>query len=506
MIRVRELAIRTAVGAARGRVVRQLLVESLLLAGIGGALGVLLAHNALEAFVATRPTLLPRMHEIQVDATVLLFSLCLAMAAGVLFGLLPARSVARSDLTSALREGGRGLAGDRSRRWMRGGLVIAEVGLAVVLLVGTGLLVRSLSALTREDPGFVREDRLVFNSPLAGEKYSSGDAVTAFSEGALARLAAVPGVESVALSTLLPLEGDDEIWGFWLESTPSGESEDGNVLFYRVSPGYFEAMGIPLLAGRPIGSEDRPDGAEVAVVSESFAEQYYPDQNPVGQRIRWGRDQDRPHVEIVGVAGEIKHYVLGRSSTPQVYVPFVQRPSRNAKFVVKTSLPPMGLARGVRDAIEAVDPDQPLEGVQAAESLISSAVSAPRFRTYLMSGFGLIALLLAVIGLYGVMAYSVSQRSKEIGVRMALGASSGSVLSLIFREGGPLVAVGLGLGLAGAFALSRVLESMLFGVGARDPAVFAAVPLVLVVVAAAALLIPARRATRVDPVKTLGEE
>ena len=446
------------------------------------------------------------MQEIGINATVLLFSLGLSLVAGVLFGLFPAHSVARSDLAGTLRQGGRGLAGDRSRRWMRGGLVVAEVGLAVVLLVGTGLLVRSFAALTAEDPGFVRDHRLVFEAPLGGERYSTAEGVLAFTDAAIDRLGALPGVESVALSTLQPLQGDDEIWGYWLESTPSTENNDGNVLFNRVTPEYFDAMGIPLLAGRPIDAQDQADGPEVVVVSEGFAEEAFAGENPLGQRIRWGREQDRPMVEVVGVVGEVQHYSLGRSNTPQVYVPFVQRPSRNAKFVLKTSLPPTSLATGVRQAMEEVDPDQPLDGMQAAESLVSASISTPRFRTLLMSGFGLVALLLAVIGLYGVMAYSVSQRSKEIGVRMALGASRGSVLGLVFREGGPLVGVGLGLGLAGALALSRVLESMLFGVGVRDTAVFLAVPLVLSAVAAAALLVPARRATRVDPVRTLGEE
>ncbi len=506
MVRVREFAIRTAVGAGRGRVIRQLLAESLLLSALGGVLGVVLAYFGLEAFKNAWPTLLPRMQEIEVNATVLLFSLGLSFVAGILFGLFPAQSVARSDLAGSLRQGGRGLAGDRSRRWMRGGLVVAEVGLAVVLLVGTGLLVRSFSALAAEDPGFVRENRLVFEAPLAGERYSTPEGVWAFSDAAIENLRALPGVESVALSTLQPLQGDDEIWGYWLEGTPATEGEDGNVLFNRVTPGYFEAMGIPLLAGRPIGPEDRVDGPAVVVVSEGFAEEAFPGQDALGQRIRFGRDRDEPRVEVVGVVGEVQHYSLGRSDTPQIYVPFSQRPSRNAKFVLKTSLPPMSLVRQAREAVEAVDPDQPLDGIQAAESLVSSSVATPRFRTLLMSGFGLVALLLALIGLYGVMAYSVSQRSKEIGVRMALGASRGSVLSLVFKEGGPLVGVGLILGLAGALALSRVLESMLFGVGTRDPAVFLAVPLILTGVAVLALFVPARRAARVDPVTTLGEE
>ncbi|MGD2122580.1 MAG: ABC transporter permease [Gemmatimonadota bacterium] len=506
MVRVREFAIRTAVGAGRGRVIRQLLAESLLLSSLGGALGVVLAYFGLDAFKTALPTLLPRMQEIEVNGTVLLFSLGLSLLAGILFGLFPAQGVARSDLAGSLRQGGRGMAGDRSRRWMRGGLVVAEVGLAVVLLVGTGLLVRSFSALTAEDPGFARDNRLVFEAPLGGDRYSTPEGVWSFSDASIENLRAIPGVESAALSTLQPLQGDDEIWGYWLESTPAAENEDGNVLFNRITPGYFEAMGIPLLAGRPIGADDRFESPPVVVVSEGFAEEAFPGEDPLGQRIRFGREDDEPRVEVVGVVGEVQHYALGRSDTPQIYVPYSQNPSRNAKFVLKTSLPPMSLVREVRRAMEAVDPNQPLDGIQAAESLVSSSVATPRFRTFLMSGFGLVALLLAVIGLYGVMAYSVSQRSKEIGVRMALGASRGSVLGLVFREGGPLVGVGLILGLAAALTLSRVMESMLFGVGARDLGVFLVVPLILTGVAVVALLVPARRATRVDPVTTLGEE
>jgi putative ABC transport system permease protein len=506
VVRSRELAIRTAVGAGRGRVVRQLLAESVLLSTVGGAIGVVLAHFALEAFVAGYPTMLPRMQEIQVNGTVLLFSMALSLGAGVLFGMVPAMNVAGRRLADSLKQGSRSVAGDRSRRWMRGGLVVGQVGLAVLLLVGTGLLVRSFSALSSENPGFSKEDRLVLASPLSREAYPDNESRRAFGDAVLARMEAIPGVESAALSSLLPLEGSDQIWGYWLEETDPTESADGSGLFYRVTPGFFETMGIPLLAGRPIHSTDRADGPEVVVVSESFAERHFPGENPVGRRIRWGRELDNPHVEIVGVVGDVQHYALGVTSEPQVYVPFVQRPNNEVYFVVKASVPPLSLAGEVRDAIHSVDPDQPIEGVQAAETLISESISTPRFRTLLMTGFGLMAFLLAIVGLYGVMAYSVSQRTKEIGVRMALGASRGSVLGLVFREGGPLVGVGLGLGLIGAFALSRLLESMLFGVGARDPAVFAAVPLVLLAVAATAMLVPARRAARVDPVKTLGDE
>ncbi len=506
-VRSRELAIRTAVGAGRGRVIRQLLAESVLLAALGGALGVTLAYVALEAFVAGWPTLLPRMQDIEIDATVLLFSLVLALASGMLFGLAPALNVAGPNLGETLRHGSRSLAGDRSRRWMRTALVVGEVGLAVVLLVGTGLLLRSFSALQSENPGFVTEGRLVLSTPLPRAKYSTPEERRAFGDAALERLKALPGVESVALSSLVPIEGSDEIWGYWLEGRlPSDGQEDGSALFYRVSPGYLEAMGIPLLEGRGITAEDREDGPEVALVSASLAERHFPGEDPVGRRIRFGGDEDDPMVEIIGVVGDVQHYHLGRSSISQLYVPFAQRPTGNVNFILQAAVPPLSVAESVRQAIESIDPDQPLVGVQAASAMISDSISLPRFRTLLMMGFGLTALLLAVVGLYGVMAYSVSQRTKEIGVRVALGATRGSVLGLVLKEGVPLVGIGLVAGMAGALALSRVLESMLFGVGARDPAVLVSVPVVLAAVAATAMLVPARRATRVDPVRTLGEE
>jgi putative ABC transport system permease protein len=506
MVRGRELAIRTAVGAPRGRVVRQLLAESLLLSLMGGAVGVGLAFGALGAFTTGWPTLLPRMGEIEVNGAVLVFSLTLSLAAGLLFGLVPALNVARASVSEALRQGSRSVAGNRSRRWMRAVLVTAEVGLAVVLLVGSGLLVRSFAALQGEDPGFVTRDRLMASIPLSRIRYPASEERLAFVEALLPRVAAIPGVESAALSSLIPMGPNDEIWGLWLEGRPSSESETGNALFYRVTPGYFETMGIPLLAGRGISADDREATTPVVVVSASFVERYLASEPAIGKRFRFGREEDNPHVEIVGVVGDVQHFQLGVDSNPQIYVPFRQRPSGFVTLVLRSSLPAVGLVGRVREAVAAVDPDQPLVSVQPTSALVEGQVATPRFRTLLMAGFGLTALLLAVVGLYGVMAYSVSQRTKEIGVRMALGASRGSVLGLVMREGAPLVGGGLGIGLAAALALSRVLESMLFGVGARDAAVFALVPLVLAGVALAAMLVPARRATRVDPVRTLGEE
>jgi putative ABC transport system permease protein len=504
--RTRELAIRTAVGAGRGRVVGQLLVESLVLAVSGGILGVVLAYAMLAVFQAGWPNLLPRMQEVGIAPAVLAFALGVSLLSGLLFGLLPALSVAGPDLAGILRQGSRGHTGDRSRRWMRGTLVVGEVGLAVVLLVGTGLLVRSFTRLQAEDPGFRTQQRLVLATPLPRERYPSTQARIDYGERVLAGLAALPGVMQAAVTSLIPMRGSDQIWGFWLREDLAPDAlEDGSALFYRVSPGYFEAMGIPRLAGRDISPEDREDTPPVVVVSAALAEQHFPGESPLGRRIRFGRSDDSPWVEIVGVVGDVQHYDLGRTSMPQLYVPFRQRPTGDLSLVIETAVAPLSLMDDVRGVIAAIDPDLPLVGFQPLEAMVSATISLPRFRTLLMSGFGLLALLLAVVGLYGIMAYSVAQRTREIGVRMALGASRGSVLGLVFGEAFPLVGAGLAVGLAGALALSRLLESMLFGVGARDPFVFVTVPLVLTLVAVAALLIPARRAVRVDPVRTLAE-
>ncbi len=505
--RVREFAIRTAVGASRGRVIRQLLAESVLLATLGGLLGVLLGYGAVGAFVSRWPNLLPRSHEIALDGDVLLFSLVLSVSSGVLFGLIPALSATRTSLGETLRQGGRGLAGDHGRRWTRSGLVVAEVGLAVVLLIGTALLIRSFSALTGEDPGFRTDEGLVFSTPLPDARYPDAAARRLFAEGLVDRLGALPGVESASVTSLVPLGERDEIWGLWVHGWGSQAPDgDASALFYRVGPGYHETLGIPLLAGRGIRRDDRPDGQRVVVVSASLAEQLFAGQDPLGQHLLFGRSSDEELVEIVGVVGDVHHYDLGRASLPQIYVPFAQRPTGNVQIVVKASVPPASLVEAVRGAVAEVDPDQPLQGLQTMEDLVSDSVSTPRFRALLMSVFGSMALLLAVVGLYGVIAYSVSQRTKEIGVRMALGATRTSVLGMVVREGAPMLAGGVVLGMVGAFVLSRFLESMLFGVEAHDPVVFAGVPALLSAVAVAAMLIPARRAAGVDPVRTLGEE
>jgi putative ABC transport system permease protein len=303
------------------------------------------------------------------------------------------------------------------------------------------------------------------------------------------------------------VSGQDEIWSIWIEGRPQSGPDDAiAALTYRVSPGYFGTTGISLRAGREFTSYDRENSARVVVVSAAFVESHFPGEDALGKHIRFGSGDDDLFVEIVGVAGDVQHYQVGRTSMPQVYLPFAQRPSSSVRFVIKASVPPLSLVQAVRSEIQAVDPDMPLVGVQPWDQIIADDMSTPRFQAMLLTSFGLTALLLAVVGLYGVMSYSVAQRSREFGMRMALGAPQGSILRLVFRDGLPLVATGVVVGLGGAMALTRVMESMLFGVGARDPGVFAAVPLLLVAVAAVAMLVPAVRATRVDPVKTLATE
>jgi putative ABC transport system permease protein len=327
-----------------------------------------------------------------------------------------------------------------------------------------------------------------------------------YGETTLERLASIPGVEAVAITTLIPLGGQDEIWTLEIEGRPqSGLEEAVSALVYKVSSGYMETMGIPLKLGREFTLYDKEGTLPVAVVSERFVQDHFPGDNPIGKRILF-EDDDDPWAEIIGVAGDVQHYHLGRTSMPQIYLPLAQKPDRDVNFVIKASLPPLSLTRTIRAEIQAVDPDMPLQGVQTFEEIVAADVSAPRFRTLLLTSFGLTALLLAVIGLYGVMSYTVAQRSREIGMRMALGAQQSSIFRLVFRDAAPLVVAGVVAGLGGAFALTRVLQSLLFGVGVHDPGVFVAVPLLLVAVAAAAVLIPAVRATRVDPVKTLVPE
>jgi len=504
-IRGREMAIRTALGAGRGRLVRQLLAESTLLSVLGGALGLLVAKGTLKVLTVGWPNLLPRLNNVGLNVPVLIFTAGISLGAGLLFGLAPALGAASGALADTLRVGSRNVAGGGSRRLLRRGLVVAEVTLAMVLLVGSGLLLRSFAALAAVAPGFETEGRLVASAQLPAVQYPSRESYTAFADAVLQRLGSLPGVQSAAVSTMVPLGGTDEVNTLSLEGRPDPPpGQEAGVLHYRISDGFFSTMGIPLLAGRGFTSQDRQGSTPVAVVSEAFIHQHFAGQSPLGARVRAGSND--PWMEIVGVVGDVRQYDLGEVSMPQYYTPYSQGLWEGVSFVIKAAVPPMTLVEGVRSAVQQVDPNLPLMEIRPMAERVSAAISLPRFQTLLMTAFGAIALLLAAVGLYGVLSYTVTQRSREIGIRVALGARRSSVLGLVLREGATLVVAGVALGLVASLALTRILESLLFGVGARDPAIFATVPALLMAVATAAMLIPALRAARVDPARILAAE
>jgi putative ABC transport system permease protein len=505
-VRAREMAIRTAIGAGRGRIVRQLLTESLLLGLIGGALGLALAYWGTSALIAAYPTLLPRSGDISVDVTVLTFTAGLSVLTAVLFGLAPAFAAARPDLNETLKEGGRSGSGPL-RRWLRGALVVSEVALALVLLAGAGILLRSFSHLARVEPGFETDQRLSVTTILPRPKYNAEERQVAFYDQAVERLRAVPGVKAVALTSVVPISGSDEIYSIDFEGRPPLPAGQGvSAIYYLVSPGYFETMGIPLLKGRTFTDQDRSGAARVAIVSDLFVRRHYPNQDPIGQRIRIGRNSNIVR-EIVGVVGSVKHYGLNESAMAQMYEPFRQMPNTTMSFVLETSVDPGSLTAAVRQAIQHVDPEQPVANATALSTMLANSLAMPRVQALLLGVFAAIALLLAAVGLYGVMAYAVSQRTQEIGIRMALGAGRSSVLRMVLRQAFILTSTGLVIGLAGAIALGRVLatvlEPLLYQVKPADVTTLVVVPAVLATAALVATLIPARRATNVDPIQAL---
>jgi putative ABC transport system permease protein len=505
-VRAREMALRTAIGAGRGRIVQQLLTESLVLALIGGSLGLLVAYLATTSLVATYPNLLPRSSDIRIDPVVLAFTLGLSMLTAILFGLAPAISAARTDLIETLKETVRA-GGSPFRRWLRSALVVTEVALAIVLLVGAGLLLRSFQKLGHVAPGFAIDQRLSVTTLLPLPKYKDPARMVDFYDRAMTRLRALPGVESVALTSTVPISGNDEIYSIAFEGRPPLPPGQGvSAIYYLVSPGYFATMAIPVLKGRVFTDDDRDGTPRVAVVNDVFVRLHYPNEDPIGKRIRMGRNSDLVR-EIVGVVATVKHYGLADKDQAQMYEPFAQYPNTGMNFLLKTSLDPLSLTASVRREIQNVDPEQPVAATTSLAQMVADSTALSRVQTLLLGVFAGIALLLAAVGLYGVMAYSVSQRTQEIGIRMALGAHRGSVLMMVLRQALLLTGAGLVIGLAGAIALGRVLSStlepLLFQVEPSDVVTLATVPVVLVVVALVAALIPARRATQVDPIQAL---
>ena len=504
--RTSELAVRAALGAGRARIVAQLMTESLLLAVVAAAAGLAIAKWGVTAFVALAPAGLPLTSEIGIDGRVLGFTLASSVAASLLFGVLPAVQASRVDLNGSLRQGGRGAAAGGSGARFRGLLVVAEVALAVALVVGAALLARSFVALGRVDLGYASDRVLVVRTTVPARDEASARRATATYAALLPRLGALPGVVSVAGVRGLPATSTHSNGGYWLEGGPGPEVsgvQAPQAVFTVVTPSYFRAMTIPISRGRDFSDRDEFEAPMVAIVNEALARQAFPGLDPIGRRIMCGLDTPR-FMTIVGVVGNVRAYDPSVPPLPELYMPYLQHPSfgTSLTLVARTSGEPMTLANAFRDAIRTADPEVPVRATTMTETL-SSSVATPRFRALLVGTFAALALALAIAGVYGVMAYAVSRRTAEIGVRMAMGAASSDILRLVMGQGLGLASAGIALGCAMAYGLAQLLRGMLFAVAPADPVVFLAVPAALIVTAAAATAIPALRATQVDPISAL---
>jgi putative ABC transport system permease protein len=502
--RRRELAIRIALGAGRARIVRQMLAEATVLAGLGGAAGLLVAVWGEQALLAASPVNIPRLHGVRLDGTVLLFVLGASIATALVFGLMPALQASRTDAGESLKDEGRGSSGARAGR-VRQALVVAEIALSLVLLAGAGLLVRSLLRLQQVDPGFVAERAAGIEFMLPNARYPDAAAYTAFYDRMLDELHGIPGAVASGVSTTLPLSGSNIGVGIRIPGQPSDPARHRSSTYFAISPDYFKAMGIRLVRGRPFSDRDNATAPAVAIVSEAFARKYFPGEDPLGRQVTIGYNSTGPR-EIVGVVADVKNGSLEEPSAGAIYAPFPQTPWPFMSAVVRTAGDATGAVAALHDLLPKLDPSQPPAEVKLLTNYVRRATATPRFTAALIGGFAALAVLLAGFGLYGVMAYSVVQRRREIGIRMALGAQPGDVRSLVVGQAVRVGALGLVAGLAGALAVTRVLGSLLFGVTATDPLTYAAVCAVLIAVVLLAAYLPARRATRMDPLVALRAE
>ncbi len=507
-VRQKEIAIRTAIGATRWRVVRQLLTESLLLSILGGGAGVLLAFWAIELLISSNPANLPRVAEIGLDKYVLMFTIGLTTVTGLFFGLAPALQASRTDLNESMKDGMRESSGGIKRNRTRSALVISEIALSLILLVGATLLFQSLRRVLAISPGFEPANVLTADVSVSTAKYPEPAQRAAFYREALERIATLPGVESAGIVYPLPLGGSFESYTFDIAGQPpfppgQQPSADRRI----ISPDYFRTMSTPLRKGRTFGIHDQATAPAVMIVNDSFARRFFPGEEVIGKRIIPGEGRQPVTREIVGVVGDVRHEGLDVEPTPEYYIPYEQASVDDMTVVARTTGGnPTSIATPLRDVIRGMDKEQPVYNIRPMTQLLDESVAQRRFNMVLLGGFALLALVLAGIGIYGVMSYSVAQRTREIGVRIALGAQSGDVLKMVLTQALGLTAVGLTLGLIGAFALTRFLVTLLFEVKPTDLRTFAGVSIVLGAVAITACLIPARRATKVDPLVALRYE
>jgi putative ABC transport system permease protein len=501
--RTGEIAVRSALGAGRRRLIGQLLAESVLLSLLGGAAGLVLGWWGVRALMAVAPPDLPRAGGIEMDATVLVFSILLSVATGLVFGTAPAIIGSRPDLTVFLRDAGRDGGAARGRRRLRGVLVAAQVALALILLAGAGLAVRSFQRLTTVDPGFRTANVLTFTISLPEAAYPSVASHTQFFRDYLDHTGSLPGVVAVGAVSIPPVTRSGFGGSFTILGHPEG-ADEGNAQVRSITPGYMEALSIPLRAGRRFGAQDTESAARVALISESAARRFWPGENPVGKQLRVHvNERIKAPREIVGIVGDVRTRGMELDPVPVVYVPHTQYGPESMTVAARAAGDPMTLLAQLKTALRTLGPSVAISRAQTMDERVAANVAEPRFRTLLLSIFGIVSLALAAVGLYGLVAFSVSQRRAELGLRIALGADPRAVLGLVLREGMTPVAAGILVGLGGAALLASVMKTLLFGVDAVDPLTFGAVAAVLAAVALAACYIPARRATRLDPATTL---
>ncbi|HKQ77449.1 MAG TPA: ABC transporter permease [Blastocatellia bacterium] len=501
--RAREMAIRAALGAGRWRIARQLLLESSLLSLAGAVAGLALALWSTELLTSLSPAKMLQLQPVAIDARVLGFTLVVSLLTGFLFGLAPAWQAARQDAQLALKEGARNSPGKRQRR-LRESFVVAEIMFALVLLAGAGLLIRSFTRVLDTKPGFESRNLLTMQIPASSaNRYRDTAQVSAFYREAIKSIEVLPGVEDAGVVSNLPFGGNMDMYGFHIEEKPLANPADApSAERYSVSADYLRAMGIPLLRGRGFTEQDGANAPLVALINRAAAQRLWPNEDPLGKRIRLGAP-DNPLRSVVGVVGDVNHYDLETAPDLQVYVPHAQWTDSYMQLVIHGAAEPGSLIGAVRKSIHALDPDAPIHNVATMRQLVSASVAQRRFTLLLIAVFAAVALLMAAIGLYGVTAYSVTQRAKEIGVRVALGARRADVLRLVVAQGLRLVALGVALGLMSALALTRLMKKLLFEVSATDPVTFAGIALLLALVALLACWLPARRATKVDPMIAL---
>ena len=507
--RSKEIAIRTALGASRWRVMRQLLTESAMLAITGGALGLLLSSYGVKAITKLLPQEFPRLNEIGMDWRVFGFTLGASLLTGFLFGFAPALQISRADVQEAMKETGRGTAGSTRHTRLRHALIVAEVALSVVLLAGAGLLFRSFMRLQAVNAGFTPQQVLTAQLSPAGPAYDENSDYIAFYDRVLERVRAIPGVDSVGVINTLPLSGGPTM-AFRIEGRPILTVDKWVPTNFRsVSPDYFRAMNITVLQGRAFTPEDNADAPRKLIINQALAQRDFPTEDPIGKRITLGSTDANNQpiwMEIVGVTANVRSQELREEPPPEMYFPTRQMPFQNMAIVVRSTVEPESLAPALRQAVAEVDRGIPVAKVQTMEHIVSASVTQPRFNLFLIGLFGGVALLLSAAGIYGVTAYTVTQRTHELGIRLALGAQVSDVLKLVLGQGMAVIGIGMVVGLAAAFGLMRLMRSLLFGVGENDPLTFAAITLVLLLVALLACYLPARRATKVDPMIALRYE